>query len=102
MSTYLASDDVLEAVDDMIDALHVEPDEREAFAIAGDAFIDTMHRHVEELGDPVTSWPPLATMVCLEVELMIVDEDRGPDRAAAVKCVRDFLTARQAWRAQWN
>ena len=34
MNTYLATDDVLDAIDALIEALQLEPDERAAFAEA--------------------------------------------------------------------
>ncbi len=101
MQTFLATEPVIDAVDDIITACHVEPDERLAVAEAIDGFVNAVHVHVEEMGDPVASWPPMSTMLVLELELLDHDED-GPARAGAVKLVRDTLSARRAWRASQN
>ncbi len=70
MNEFLATSDVVESIDDIIEALHVEPDERLAFAEAADYFVGVMAARVDEMGDPITHWPPLATLCVLEVELL--------------------------------
>lgn len=103
MNTFLATAPVIEAVDNIIDACHVEPDERLAVAEAIDEFVEAMVIQVEEIGEPATSWPPLSTMMALEVEVLDEpDDELAVDRAAAVKLVRDTLVARRAWRASQN
>ena len=64
MKTYLATDDVLDAIDALIEALQVEPDERVAFAEASNHFLTAMAKWTEE--NERQDWPPLATLVALE------------------------------------
>jgi hypothetical protein len=50
-------------------------------------------------------WPPLSTLVALELELVgnaTEDDDEWIDRAAAVKTVRDYYTQARAERAKLN
>jgi hypothetical protein len=103
MKTYLATDDVIEAVDDVVDACQVKPDERAAFAEAGRHFVRVMREWSIE--NERQDWPALAVLVALEQELVgnaIEDDDEWINRAAAVRTVRDYYTQARAEKAKMN
>lgn len=102
MKTYLATDDVVNAVDAVIEALHVEPDERVAFGEASQDFLNVMQQWSIE--NDRQDWPPLSTLVALETELLDFGNasDLDIDRAAAVSTVRDYLVQAKADQAKLN
>jgi hypothetical protein len=103
MKTFLATDDVLEAIDEVIEALQVEPDERAAFGEAAQKFLGVMAEW--SVKHDRTDWPPLSTLVALEHELLsnaAEADDEWIHRAAAVKTVRDHIIWTRAERASMN
>jgi hypothetical protein len=101
MKTYLATDDVIEAVDDVVDACQVKPDERAAFAEAGRHFVRVMREWSIE--NERQDWPALAVLVALEQELVgnAIEDDEWIC-AAAVRTVRDYYTQARAEKAKMN
>jgi hypothetical protein len=68
MVTTHINDDVLDAVDALIEAFEVEPDERPAVAEAGRHFTQAMMQWAIETDRQ--DWQPLAVMAALEMEML--------------------------------
>ena len=102
-TTDLITDDIIDAIDNMIAALQVEPDERAAFAQASRAFIGVMAGW--SAAHDRADWPPVATLVALEQELLAratEPDDAWIDRTAAVRTLRDTIAWARGEQARLN
>jgi hypothetical protein len=90
------ADALLPAVDGLIEALEVEPDERYAFGAAAKALMADLRRELEARG---LRWPPLVALANLE-RLLIAELD--VDRAAAVATLRQYTAWARAEQASRN
>jgi len=86
------------ALDPVIAATQVEPDERQAFGIAAKQFMNDYRTELERHG---IDWPPLPALVALE-QFMRLEQDLDTWYPAAVATIRQYLTAARAQEASLN